>query len=224
MDHKLSIVHNPRSPIAEAFRSLRTNIQFSNIENRIRSIAVTSSIPGEGKSTVAFNLAASLAQTGKKVLLIDCDLRNPSIYKKTDLQNTVGLTNIIVQCMHYRDVLQRQDSAENLDIITSGPIPPNPSELLESAKMKELMETLAQEYDMIVIDSPPISLVTDAAILSTLVGGVVLVCEAGKTKTEVLRKSIDALNKVNANILGVVMNKVKLEYKSYYKSYYYYKE
>lgn len=217
----LSAANNLRSPIAEAFRSLRTNIQFYNVDKPIKSLVVTSSVQGEGKSTVAFSLAVSIAQTEKKVILIDTDLRKPSIYSYVGLKNFMGLTNIIAQDMDYREVLQKNESLENLDIIISGPIPPNPSEILGSAKMRDLVKELEQEYDMIIMDSPPVGLVTDAAVLSTIVDGVIIVCIACKTKKEDIGKSIDSLKKVSANLIGVVINKIKHKENASYNAYYY---
>lgn len=217
----LSEAFGMRSPIAEAFRSFRTNIQFSNVDKPIKSLVVTSSNPGEGKSTVAFNLAVSIAQTEKKVLLIDTDFRKPSIYSYIEPESFSGLTNIIAEDMDYKEVLQKEKSQEYLDIIISGPIPPNPSEVLGSQKMRDLLKELKQEYDMIILDSPPVGLVTDAAVLSTIVDGVIVVCVEGKTKKEDLGRSIDSLNKVNANLIGVVINKVKHKNNSDYSAYYY---
>ena len=221
MNIKLTTADNLRSPVAEAFRSFRTNIQFSNVDKHIKSIVVTSSVQGEGKSTVAFNLAVSTAQTEKKVLLIDTDFRKPSVFSYIKPKHFMGLTNIIVQDIDYRDVLQVDDDLKNLDIIISGPIPPNPCEILGSAKMRNFMKELDQEYDMIILDSPPVGLFTDAAVLSTMVSGVILVCASGETKREDIGKSIDSLNKVGANLIGVVMNKVKHKKSSSYNSYYY---
>ena len=221
MNINLSAADNLRSPIAEAFRSFRTNIQFSNVDKPIKSLVITSSVPGEGKSTAAFNLAVSIAQTEKKVLLIDTDLRKPSIYSYIEPKDFMGLTNIIVQGIKYRDVLQSDDDLKNLDIIISGPIPPNPSEILGSAKMRNLVKELEQEYDMVILDSPPVGMFTDAAVLSTIVDGVIVVCVAGKTKRDDISKSIDSLNKVSANLIGVVLNKVKHKKNSSYNSYYY---
>lgn len=221
MNINLAAADNLRTPIAEAFRSFRTNIQFANIDKPVRSVVVTSSVPGEGKSTVAYNLAVSIAQTEKRVLLLDTDLRKPSIYSYIEPKHFGGLTNIIVQDVDYEDLLQTDENLRNLDIIISGPIPPNPSEILGSAKMRAFMEELYQEYDMVILDSPPVGLVTDAAVLSTMVDGVIMVCATGKTKREDIRKAIDSLNKVNANIIGVVMNKMKNKKKSGYNAYYY---
>lgn len=221
MNINLTAADNLRTPIAEAFRSFRTNIQFSNIDKPVRSIVITSSVPGEGKSTVAFNLAVSIAQTEKRVLLLDTDLRKPSIYSYIEPKHFEGLTNIIVQDVDYEDLLQTDGNLRNLDIIIAGPIPPNPSEILGSAKMRALVEELSEVYDMVILDSPPVGLVTDAAVLSTMVDGVIIVCAAGRTKREDIRKAINSLKKVNANIIGVVMNKVKHKKNLSYTAYYY---
>lgn len=209
-----------RFPSSEAFRSLRTNIQFADMDKSIKSIVITSSLPGEGKSTIALNLAATIAQGEKKVLLIDCDLRKPSIHTYSNLNYEYGLTNIIVQDMDYKYALNIIENNMNLNIITSGPIPPNPSDILGTVRMRKLLEVLRNDYDMIILDSPPVGLVTDAAVLSTLTDGVIVVCLKGKTKIDVIKKSVDALRKVNANILGIVMNMVELNESIYSKSYY----
>lgn len=215
------IVNDTRTAISEAFRSLRTNIQFSNIDSELKSLVITSSVPCEGKSTVALNLAISMAQTEKKVLLIDGDLRKPSIHTYFDVRFPFGLTHIITQKTNYKYALQYPYEGLNLHIITSGPIPPNPSELLGSTSMKNLLNALENEYDLVILDSPPIGLVTDAAVLSALADGIIIVYHAGKTKKEILLKSVNALKKVNSNILGIVMNMVQSEHNMYDKSYYY---
>lgn len=214
---------DPKSPTAEAYRVLRTNIQFVNIDKNIRSIVITSSEAEEGKSTVIVNYAITLAQSNKKILLIDGDLRKPSLHKFFDTSNNKGLTNIIFEDTHYQDVTHTT-IVENLDLLTSGPIPPNPSEVLGSVKMKGALDYLKEVYDIILIDSPPVGLVTDSAILSTIVDGTIFVCEAGKTKIDTAKYAKSCLDKVNANILGVVLNKIPIENKGYYKypSYQYY--
>lgn len=221
MKINLSTANNNKSVIAEAFRSFRTNIQFSGIDKQIKSLVVTSSVLGEGKSTIAFNLAVSIAQAEKKVILIDTDLRKPSIYSFIEPQSFSGLTNIVARNMNYKEALYLDGGIKTLDIIISGPVPPNPSEILGSAKMRGLIEELKQEYDMIILDSPPAGLFTDAAILSTIVDGVIMVCVAGKTKREDLGRAIDSLKKVNANLIGVVMNKTTRKKNSNYNAYYF---
>lgn len=216
------IKKRPKASIAEAYRMLRTNIQFSNINKDIKSIVITSSGINEGKSTVGINLAIAVAQTNKKVLLIDSDLRSPTIHKFIGIQNYTGLTNILVDNVDFKKLIKSVDNVENLDILISGPIPQNPSELLGSSRMKKFLQRISSEYDMILLDSPPVGLVTDAAILSIMVDGTILVCEAGQTEIEELKNVKSSLEKIHANILGVVMNKIPLDnegrfkYRGYY--------
>lgn len=204
-DYKF-VLDDPKSPVAEAFRTLRTNLQFTNIDKEVRSIAVTSTRPREGKSTVAFNLAVTMAMAGKNVLLLDADLRKPRLHNFIDSPNTLGLTNILADGSDYIRVIQVARDYDNLHFITSGPIPPNPSELLSSKRMMSFLSSISSYYDMIIIDTPPMGSVTDSAILSTMVDGIILVAEAGGVKRDELLRSRDALYRVNANILGVVLN------------------
>lgn len=218
------ITHNkPKSPISEAYRTLRTNIQFSSLDKDIKTITVTSSGPGEGKSTVMTNLAVTMAQTGKKVIIVDCDLRKPKVHRVFEIQNNVGFTTALVENVDYKNVVKHVDGIERLDIIPSGPIPPNPSELLGSNRSKEFFEKLKADYDMIIIDAPPIGVVTDAAILSTYVDGLILVAGFGQVEVEAIKRTKELLDKVNAPVLGVVLNKVPVSTGKYYGKYYYYK-
>jgi capsular exopolysaccharide synthesis family protein len=208
---------------AEAYRILRTNIQFSCIDRRLRSIVITSAEAGAGKSTVAVNLAVSLAQAGKRVLLVDGDLRIPRIHTYMHLNNEIGLTNVLIEYVDYEKAIQHYENGVSMDILTSGPIPPNPSEMLGSESMKRLLCKLENEYDMILLDSPPVGLVTDAAVLSAISGGTIIVCAAGKSKIDMVQEAKSMLDKVNANILGVILNKMPLGrdaryQKSYYRS------
>lgn len=207
---------NPKSPVAEAFRTLRTNIQFSGIDKSIRSITVTSSKPEEGKSTVSVNMAITMAQSGNKVLLVEGDLRKPTVYQYFSINSLQGLTSVLVQGLDYREVIYKATGIEGLDVITSGPIPPNPAELLGSDKMKDFVKEMEKVYDMVVIDTPPIGVVTDGAVLSTLVDGTLLVCASGEAEIEGARRAKDLLDKVNANILGVILNKVPVGGGAYY--------
>lgn len=218
---KLATLQNPKSIVAEAFRNLRTNIEYSNIDNEIKTIIITSSTAEEGKTSIACNLAVSIAYTGKKVLILDCDLRRPNIHKKMNIFNFEGLTNVLIGEVVFDNVVQKSDEIPNLHMLTSGPIPPNPSELLASKQMEKFLDDLKDKYDMIVIDSPPVGVVTDAAILSTKADGVILVVAAGKTKIEVAKRSKGILENINANILGVVLNKVNIKNNAYYKYGYY---
>lgn len=217
---RIFTLNNPKSPVSEAFRTLRTNIQFSSIDKPIESLVVTSSGPGEGKSTVSINIATTMAQMGKRVLLIDCDLRKPSLHRDFNIVSLKGLTNILVEDADYTDVLYEVEGIEGLDVIGSGPIPPNPAELLGSNKMKNFVEDMVEKYDMVILDAPPIGMVTDSAILSSIVDGTILVCAVGEADINATIRAKDLLDKVNANILGVVLNKVPINGSGYYKYHY----
>ncbi len=196
-----------QSPRAESFRQLRTNLQFANVSGRATSVVVTSSLPGEGKSTTATNLAIALAQAGQTVCLVDADLRRPMINDYLGLDRNAGLTTALVGLADVNDLLQ-QWGEDTLYVLTSGELPPNPSELLGSDAMKQLVERLDQAFDMVIIDAPPLLPVTDAAVLSRHVGGVIVVVGALKTKLHDLEKSFKALQMVDANLLGIVLNRV----------------
>lgn len=197
----------PQSPRAESFRQLRTNLQFANVSGHAKTVLVTSSLPGEGKSTTAANLALALAQAGESVCLVDADLRRPMVGDYLGLDSAAGLTTALVGLADVNELLQPWGS-DDLFVLTSGQIPPNPSELLGSSAMKELIRRLEEAFDTIIIDAPPLLPVTDAAVLSQYVGGVVLVVGTQKLKQQDLVKSIDALKLVESNLLGVVLNMV----------------
>lgn len=226
LDENVIIVHaDPKSPISEAYRVLRTNIQYSSFDRPLKTIVVTSSVPFEGKTTTIVNLAVIFAQMGSKVLLIDSDLRKPQIHKLFGMSNRNGLTNFLAIHDSYTEYLRKCDIA-NLDILTSGTIPPNPSELLMSNSMKEFISRAAEDYDMVFMDAPPIGNVTDAAIISTIVDGTILVASSGTVEIDAFRRAKELLGKVNANIIGVVLNKLNKRAKEnkYYYNYYYYGE
>jgi len=216
------IITDPKSPFAEAFRTLRTNLEFTGIDKKIKSILFTSSVPNEGKSTIVKNLAYSVALTGSKIIVIDADLRNPTIHKIFNLSNSRGLTNLLIDEVGYEPYVYEDNSYNNLHILTSGPIPPNPTELLGSNKMKKLLNIIKENYSYVFIDSPPVIAVTDAAVLASSVDGVVLVIHAGKTEIEAAIRTKEILDNVKANILGVVLNRIKESNYDYY--YYYYDE
>jgi capsular exopolysaccharide synthesis family protein len=197
----------PQSPRAESFRQLRTNLQFANVSGQAKTILVTSSLPGEGKSTTATNLAIALAQAGQSVCLIDADLRRPMVNEYLGVDRNAGLTTALVGQADVNDLLQPWGS-DNLYVLSSGQIPPNPSELLGSVEMKNLIIRLEQVFDAIVIDAPPLLPVTDAAVLSQHVGGVVVVVGSQKLRHQDLEKSLGALEMVGSNILGIVMNRL----------------
>lgn len=212
---------NPKSPIAEAFRTLRTNISFSALDRPYRTIMTTSAGPEDGKSTVTANLGVVMAQAGSRVLLVDCDLRKPVQNKHFGTDNHRGLTNLLVQDLEISDVV-RATEVEGLWLLTSGPIPPNPSELLGSHKMKSFLEKAAGMYDTVLIDAPPVIAVTDAAVLAPLVDGVVLVVKSGATRIDMIKDAKAQLEKASARIIGVVLNEVKMQGEDY-RYYYYYK-
>lgn len=196
-----------QSPRAESFRQLRTNLQFANVSGQAKTVLLTSSLPGEGKSTTAANLAIALAQSGQVVCLIDADLRRPMINEYLGLDRSAGLTTALVGQADVDELLQPWGE-DSLYVLTSGQIPPNPSELLGSEQMKSLLERLELAFDIVIIDAPPLLPVTDAAVLSQSVGGVVLVVGTQKLKQRDLEKSLTALELVGAELLGVVLNRV----------------
>ncbi|MBG9471685.1 CpsD/CapB family tyrosine-protein kinase [Priestia megaterium] len=214
------LAHNsPKDPVAEQYRTIRTNIQFSDTEQDIKSIMLTSTGPGEGKSTTASNLASVYAQQGLRVLLIDADLRKPTAHYTFRLENHVGLTNVLTKQSTLGQAVQGTEVPE-LFLLTSGPIPPNPAELLASNNMTELLKEMKEEFDMVVFDTPPVLAVADAQILANQVDGSILVVSSGKTDKEAAVKAKELLLKANAKVLGAVLNNRKMEEGSDY--YYYY--
>ena len=218
------IVQNePKSPISEAIRTLRTNIKFSSMDKLIKTILVTGPIPEVGKSSISINLALTIAQNKEKVVIIDADLRKPTLHKIFSRNNKTGLTNILIGDKELKDVIVHlTDIDPNLYFISSGPIPPNPSELLGSNKMKELLKELGNEFDTVLIDSPPVIVVTDALVLANEVDGVVMVLDFGGVTRDAAKQAKQLLEKVNANILGVVLNKIDMEKEGAYYPYNYY--
>lgn len=213
----------PRSPVSESFRALRTNITYASVDMPIRKIVVTSPTPKDGKTTVSCNLAVVLSQGEKKVALIDADLRRPQIHQRFGMLNRAGLSGLFLQQgMNLTEALQQGDSPR-LAVMTSGSLPPNPSELLTSQRMGSILAALEKNFDTIIIDTPPLLTVTDAAAMSKSVDGVVLVAKPGSTKRSALRQSVEILQAVKANILGIVLNEVNptsRRYGYYYGHYY----
>ncbi len=224
-DKSIITLSNPKSPISEAYRVLRTNIQYSSVDKPLRILNVTSAGPEEGKTTTVLNTAITFAQSGNRVLVIDGDMRKPKLHKLLGVSNNNGLTNVLANRADYREYVKKT-RVEGLEILTCGAIPPNPSELLESNQMKLLISKLREDYDLIVFDAPPVGSVTDAAILSTLVDGTILVAASGTVERDNLKRAKELLQKVNANIIGVVLNKLDKGTKGnyYYYNYYYYGE
>lgn len=213
---------SPQSPRAESFRQLRTNLQFANVSGHAKTIVITSSLPGEGKSTTATNLAISLSQAGQTVCLIDADLRRPMVGEYLGLERNAGLTTALVGSADVNDLLQQWGSG-SLYVLTSGRIPPNPSELLGSTEMSDLIRRLEKVFDAVIIDAPPLLPVTDAAVLAQHVGGVVMVVRSQRLKKHDLEKSLTSLHMVGGNLLGIVLNGIPAKGPDSY-SYGYYRD
>lgn len=209
---------NPRSPISEHFRTVRTNLQFASVDEELRSLLITSSGPGEGKSMTTANLAVVYAQQGKKVLLIDADLRKPTVHYTFRLDNLKGLSNVLVGEDTLDETIIRTD-VDNLDVMTSGPIPPNPSELLASKKMQNLLNDAKVSYDLVIFDTPPVLAVTDAQVLANIVDGSILVVRSKQTEFEAATKAKEALVPAQAKLLGTILNDRAKEKSNHY--YYY---
>jgi len=215
------VSRQPRSPVSEAFRSLRTNLEFSSIDNSLRIILVTSAGESEGKTTIATNLAIVMAQGGKKVLLLDADMRRPNVHSQFNIPNRVGLSDLIRGKVSIENLARSFEQISNMDVITSGSLPPNPAELLGSQRMKQLFEDFKNLYDVIVVDSPPM-LVSDAQILSTIADGLIYVVIPGRTRAVKAVRPLEELRRINARLLGVVMNRIPRNRDYYYGGYNYY--
>lgn len=216
---KLITNTNSKSPISEQYRTIRTNIQFAAVDQEMQVIMVTSSTPGEGKSTTAANLAVVMAQQAKKVLFIDADLRKPTAHYTFNQSNTFGLTNVLMKKVELTDAVKATD-IDNLYILTSGPVPPNPAELLGSKMMKDLLKQIRMEFDTVIIDTPPLLAVTDAQIMANICDGTVLVISSGKAEIENVKKVKDMLQATSSTLLGAVINNKEITGDSGY--YYYY--
>ncbi len=217
----LYVAMQPRSPVSEAFRSLRTNLEFAGVEKPLKSILVTSPGPSEGKSTVAVNLAAIIAQGGKNVMLIDADLRRPHIHRFLGISNRMGLSDVFRGITSLETVYRTWDGTKGLTVVTSGSLPPNPSELLSSERMTQVINTLEAQFDVVVIDSPP-SLVSDAPVLAAKVDGVLLVVHPGHTHIDAARATLEQVNRSGARMVGVVLNRIPRNRAHYYGGYRYY--
>jgi polysaccharide biosynthesis transport protein len=205
--HPVILRDEPLAAPSEAVRRLRTNLQFIDAANRPKSIVISSSIPGEGKSTMAINLAVSLADTGARVILVDADLRRPSIAEYAGIEGSVGLTTVLIGRADVEDVVQPLGNT-TLDLLPAGQIPPNPSELLGSPAMAGLLDRLTTSYDTVLLDSPPLLPVTDAAVLSKLAGGALVVVGADRIHRPQLEETLGSLHTAGAHVLGIVLNKI----------------
>ena len=210
----LIVERKPKSIEAEAYRSLRTNIQYSSFDNKYQTLVVTSANPGEGKTTVAGNLALALAQGESKVLLVDCDMRRPSIHKTFKISNTYGISDLLVGNKKLESVANKYN--DNLSIVPAGKIPPNPAEMLASKVMTAFLEEMKNYFDYIVLDTPPLQAVTDAQVLSTKVDGSLIVVRAGVTKKDAVHNAVSIIKKVKGNIIGTVLNVAETKNDKYY--------
>ncbi len=210
---------DPKSPVSEAYRTLRTNLQFSKVEKQLKTLLVTSAGPKEGKSTTAANLAIALAQAGNRVVLIDADLRRPILHSVFGMSREEGITNYLAGSLPFDDMI-KDTVMENLKLIPSGVLPPNPAELLATKKMEDLLKELQSKFDIVILDSPPIIAVTDATILSTKVDGTLLVVYAGQTERDAIKRAVTMLDSVASRLLGIVLNGFDVQ--GIYGSYYYY--
>lgn len=208
----------PRSLSAEAYRSLRTSIKFASVDKQVKTIVVTSSVMAEGKSTVSGNLACILSQDGARVLVIDCDLRKPSIHYNFFISNGEGLTDALVGDCDLKSVVKKVD--ESLYVITAGTVPPNPSEILGSKAMQELLEELSINFDYIIMDTPPVLPVTDALLLAAKADATLMVVKARKTKEKMVKQTYDQLMEVRANVIGTVLNECDKSIDNKYYGYY----
>jgi capsular exopolysaccharide synthesis family protein len=209
---------NPKSPISEQYRTIRTNIEFASVDKEMRSLLVTSSGPSEGKSSTTANLAVVFAQQGKKVLLVDADLRKPTVHYTFKLDNRIGLSTVLVGEKSLDDTIKETD-VPNLHILTCGPIPPNPSELLGSNAMKQMIQKAQESFDMVIFDTPPVLAVTDAQILANTCDGALVVVRSEQTEYEAIQKAKELLEPAHAKLLGIVLNDVAQSKSS---TYYYY--
>lgn len=210
-----------KNPATEAYRVIRTSIQFAQAGKELKTLAFTSCTPNEGKSMTIANLAVVLTQAGKSVLLLDCDMRNPTVHKNFGLSNKLGLSSCISMDTPLSAAVQAT-RVDNLYALTGGVIPPNPSELLGSERMRELLQEAREIYDYVLIDTPPVMPVTDALIVGRFVDGMILVIASAEVKVEMARDVKNQLVNAGANILGVVLNKVRSEHHGYGYGYYYY--
>ena len=217
---KFTVKDNQRSPITEAYRKVAANIQFANIDGNIKTIMVTSSMENEGKSTTISNLATVMADLGKKILLADFDLRKPSIHKQFGLSNRNGLTDLLLNKDNFKSYVN--NVYPGLEVITSGKVPSNPYEILNSNAIRELLKELGNHYDYIFLDTPPMIMVSDPITVASYSDAVILTVAYAETEKDVAKKSIDSLKKVNANIIGTILNKIPVtKHNKYYYNYYY---
>jgi capsular exopolysaccharide synthesis family protein len=212
----------PRSPVAEAFRSLRTNIQYAGVDRVLKTILITSPSPEDGKSTVASNLAVAVAQNNRRVVLMEGDLRHPAAHKRLGLPNETGISALFVEPLEYLDSVMQKTHVPGLSLLSSGGTPPNPSELLDSERARRILDSVGRQADVVLIDAPPVMAVADAVILSPYVDGVLLVVRMGKTRVAASRQALEQLQRVGANVIGVVITSIDVKSVRYSRYYHYY--
>lgn len=217
---KVVVESAPKSFISEQFRTTRTNINFSMPAGELKTLVFTSSVQAEGKSTISANLAHLFAQEGKRVILVDSDMRKPTLHLTMHTENALGMSNYLTKQASLGDVIQQSDNP-NLSFITSGPVPPNPSELLASKQFDEMIEFLSEKFDLILFDAPPLLSVTDAQILANKCDGTAFIVKAGKTQKESARRAKELLDASQAKILGVILNQFVIDKDHYYYYQYY---
>jgi capsular exopolysaccharide synthesis family protein len=218
--YRLATLLYPRSGVAEAYRTLRANVEFASVGAPMRTLLVTSSVPGEGKTVTAANLAVAYAQAGRRVLLIDADLRKPGVHLLFDLPNAHGLTSLLRSDEVSLDAIAQITEQDNLRVLTTGPLPPNPAELLGSQRMPAILERLKAGGDLVIFDSPPLQAVTDSAILSSYLDATLFVIDARRSRRRIVRLAREALAKAGANVLGAVLNGIPARAQSDYAGYY----
>ncbi len=218
--YQLAALLYPRSGVAEAYRTLRSNVEFAAVDAPVRTLLVTSAVPGEGKTVTAANLAIVFAQAGRKVLLVDADLRKPRVHAMFDLANAHGLTTILRSDGVRPEAVSHLTEEANLRVLTTGPLPPNPAELLGSHRMQAVLGLLKESADLVIFDSPPLQAVTDSAVLSSFADGTILVVDAGRSRRRAVRTAGEILARAGANVLGVVLNRMPAKAHSDYVGYY----
>lgn len=221
MKKELVVAYRPKSSVSEALKIVHTNLEFSSIDGKVKSILVTSSIPGEGKSFISANLSVIYAQVGSKVLLVDCDMRRGRQHEVFEVTNDKGLSNLLIDNIKdsYNDYIKKTE-IKNLSVLPRGTVPPNPSKLLSSDRMKNLVKVLADKYDIVIYDGVPTGGLVDSVIVADLVDKIVIVSSYKETPMEYLRNTKRALEKFKDKIAGVVLNKIPSKDSSYYDNYY----
>ena len=207
---ELITVSEPRSPISEAYRTLRTNLDFASLDQALKTLAITSAGVGEGKSTTLANLAVVSAQAGRRVILVDADLRRPSLHQVFGLDNEEGLTSAMMDGASLASLPLQDTGIDGLRVLTSGPLPPNPADVMGSRRMEEMIAALTEQADQVFFDTPPVVAVTDAAVLATKVDGVLLVVSAGQTRRDYARSAVQRLEQIHARLVGTVLTNVQM--------------